>query len=906
MNAVGQDHASLEDRMRGMILQNDSAVSVDSTTKPRWKSNQRPPREDRLPQSRNARGNQAERKRRAAEDRNLLIHTHEQIPGEQLPNPQPKASQPPHSQRSRNHTPSDGPSRHVALNSREARQSWRGGINVQSRSNESNHQTQYRYRPPPRHHQLFNPNDPSMHSGGLLHRPFAGHGYGSELASNHDQLVYIQQFAASEIANAEITPEELEAKQQLGQVLADICRDTVAKFEMRENPDFSAESVDLKPFGSLSTTFATKRSDMDLVLVSPQSKTDASSIESPLPRLVEKALLDAGYGVRLLTRTRVPIIKFCSEPTFDLAARLKEARMKWEKEQEVPEASAEAKTKDGQMSISLPQATAVPADSVTLVATNLSSRPTIDEDPEIPETTTKAVDPPAKPTGQPSTAIDDPGTQLSECDKLYGDQSMELTASQGNKTGYKATSSDVCREQEQSDKGILGSAQAAQALDQAEHGLDEGHEESHEKGKHVTAEAHRPADDGSTSNLEQDDPSLSQKPDDERIHLYRLAMREEWYEPSERIVIYAFIQAVERNADVAVVEEARNKLKMLPNVLGRYKEPREKMLDFPKDGVGIQCDINFSTLLAIHNSTLLRCYSLCDKRVRPMVLFVKIWAKKRKINSAYESTLSSYGYVLMVLHYLINVASPPIIPNLQHFSPTSSDAGSIQPTELDGYNIKFYRNEDELSRLAWFGHLPGSQNPASLETLIRGFFHYFGSNDNFHNFHWMRDCLSLRTIGGIVPKESKGWTAAKTEIVNAAGGPKETKDIRQRYLIAIEDPFETHHNVGRTVSHEGIVAIRDEFRRANHLIACAGRTGLHGKREDLMEEHAGRPNLHYRYFGPRPRKKTEQQQRQDTGKVKDDGGGGKPGEAARGDNTKGKDVNGKEEQGAKKIEAEKV
>ncbi|MDI1486161.1 MAG: hypothetical protein OHK93_004352 [Ramalina farinacea] len=906
MSAVEQVPASLEDRMRGMILQNDPAVSVDTTVKPGSKSNQRPPREDRPPHSRNARGNQAERKRRAVEDRSLLTHAHQQVPGDQLPNTQPKANQPPHPRRSRNHLPSDDPSRHVESNSREARQSWRGGMNVQSRPNGSNHQTQSQYRPPPRHHQLFNPNDSSMHTGGLLHRPFAGHGYGSELASNHDQLVYIQQFAASEIANAEITPEELEAKQQLGQVLAHICRDTVARFEVQENPDFSAESVDLKPFGSLATTFATKCSDMDLVLVSPQSKTDASSIESPLPRLVEKALLDAGYGVRLLTRTRVPIIKFCSEPTVDLAARLKEARMKWEKEQEVPEAGAEAKAKDSQMSISFPQVTAVSADSVTLVATILSPRPTTDEDSEISETTAKSNDPPAKPTGETSAAIDDPGTQLFECDKLSSDQSMEPTASQGNETGHKATSSDICQEQEQSDRGILGSAQAAQALHQAEHGLNEGHEELHGKEEHATAEAHRPADDGPTSNLEQDDPSLSQKPDEERIRLYRLAMREEWYEASERIVIYAFIQAVERKADVAVVDETRNKLKMLPNVLRRYKEPREKMLDFPKDGVGIQCDINFSNLLAIHNSTLLRCYSLCDKRVRPMVLFVKIWAKKRKINSAYESTLSSYGYVLMVLHYLMNVASPPIIPNLQHFSLPSPDPGSTQPTELGGYNIRFYRNEDELSRLAWFGHLPGSQNPASLETLIRGFFHYFGSNDNFHNFHWMRDCLSLRTIGGIVPKESKGWTAAKTEIVNAAGGPKETKDIRQRYLIAIEDPFETHHNVGRTVSHEGIVAIRDESRRANYLITHAGRTGPNGKREDLMGEHAGRPNLHYRYFGPRPRKKTEQQQRQDTGKARSDNGASKVREDISRENAKSKHISGKERQGVKETEAEKV
>lgn len=53
-------------------------------------------------------------------------------------------------------------------------------------------------------------------------------------------------------------------------------------------------------------------------------------------------------------------------------------------------------------------------------------------------------------------------------------------------------------------------------------------------------------------------------------------------------------------------------------------------LDFPKDGVGIQCDINFSNPLGLQNTTLLRCYSRCDVRVRLMILFIKSWASRRK------------------------------------------------------------------------------------------------------------------------------------------------------------------------------------------------------------------------------------------------------------------------------------
>lgn len=41
----------------------------------------------------------------------------------------------------------------------------------------------------------------------------------------------------------------------------------------------------------------------------------------------------------------------------------------------------------------------------------------------------------------------------------------------------------------------------------------------------------------------------------------------------------------------------------------------------------------------------------------------------RKINSPYSGTLSSYGYVLLVIFFLVHVKNPPILPNLQQMPP---------------------------------------------------------------------------------------------------------------------------------------------------------------------------------------------------------------------------------------------
>jgi terminal uridylyltransferase len=79
----------------------------------------------------------------------------------------------------------------------------------------------------------------------------------------------------------------------------------------------------------------------------------------------------------------------------------------------------------------------------------------------------------------------------------------------------------------------------------------------------------------------------------------------------------------------------------------------------------------------------------------------------------------------------------------------------------------------------------------------------------------MGQVLSLRTKGGLLSKEEKGWVKAVTE--QGAG-----KQVQHRYLFCIEDPFEQSHNVARTVTHNGIVAIRDEFRRAQRILRVVG------------------------------------------------------------------------------------
>jgi terminal uridylyltransferase len=186
-----------------------------------------------------------------------------------------------------------------------------------------------------------------------------------------------------------------------------------------------------------------------------------------------------------------------------------------------------------------------------------------------------------------------------------------------------------------------------------------------------------------------------------------------------------------------------------------------------------------------------------------------------------------------------------------------------------GYNVQFWRNEQEILDLAQANQL--NHNTESLGHLLRGFFEYYAQIGNMSltqtkGFDWGRDVLSLRSPGGLLTKQIKGWTGAKTVFEpqgsgaiappsvqtislpaglpapntaeNAKQAPPanktgEVKEVRHRYLFAIEDPFEVDHNVARTVTHNGIVSIRDEFRRAWRIIKTAGNSSF---QEDLLRD----------------------------------------------------------------------
>ncbi|KAJ3030781.1 hypothetical protein HDV00_008721 [Rhizophlyctis rosea] len=92
---------------------------------------------------------------------------------------------------------------------------------------------------------------------------------------------------------------------------------------------------------------------------------------------------------------------------------------------------------------------------------------------------------------------------------------------------------------------------------------------------------------------------------------------------------------------------------------------RVPICKFHDPALRLDCDVNFGHELGVYNSKLIRTYTEIDPRVRPLLMLVKFWARRRDINNNAERTMSSYCYVLMVLNFL---QLRGILPSLQALS----------------------------------------------------------------------------------------------------------------------------------------------------------------------------------------------------------------------------------------------
>ncbi|EPQ66454.1 hypothetical protein BGT96224_3680, partial [Blumeria graminis f. sp. tritici 96224] len=703
--------------------------------------------------------------------------------------------------------------------------------------------------------------------------------YGPNKYENLYEVSNLNKLIEETVSKICIKPSGISERENFRQLIENHCQNAIAQHEKNlGNENFDASKVELRCFGSLMSGFATETSDMDLALITPAlSNFETSGIT--IPRLLEKTLLKSGYGARLLSKTRIPIIKLCENPTKELLAALLEERAKWERNVEESELINKHNSTTSQDFKDDCRATSDGPDFAQSLDKNLcrirllslKQRP----DQTLDEYYTTAKQVLKDLGGHDSTARDSHlspeqskilndvckafiiGVNLNSLSvriqkfksilPLYNEslpfaqQSLQtiytqlkgeiFAAAWETRTLKEASQKDELEAQALVQKWCLLKDSDAHITNPSyynrqlryicsklkivpsirlvilkQHKLEDPTsylerasaimKDLQSEGNNMTATETLTVISHYISGINNHGVQEHMMNQDFNgatlLHVgrqhrilqlafdYELGLALGVYVNHDQDSVQQFVTLLKslnfRHSSLSCDSNIHNlisKLRRLPDPTKlSIQKPRERSsdnLEFPKNKVGIQCDINFSAELAIHNTHLLRCYSSCDPRVKKVVLFVKYWAKIRGINIPYKGTLSSYGYVLMVLHYLVNVTLPFVCPNLQAIHSDLPDYSLplylSSADFIDGRDVRFWRNETQIKKLACQNLL--NNNKQSVADLVRGFFEYYAygginSGGQGRGFDWVKDVISLRTMGGLLRKQQKDWKNATT------------------------------------------------------------------------------------------------------------------------------------------------
>ncbi|GMF50798.1 unnamed protein product [Phytophthora fragariaefolia] len=231
---------------------------------------------------------------------------------------------------------------------------------------------------------------------------------------------------------------------------------------------------------------------------------------------------------------------------------------------------------------------------------------------------------------------------------------------------------------------------------------------------------------------------------------------------------------------------------------------------------GIECDLCVENRLAQRNTSLLRAYASADPRVRMLAYVIKRFVKQRRMNCAAEGTLSSYGYLLLLIHFLQR-QDPPVLPVLQALPPNWPEepneklpsvlcrgpSDELDPNATDGHSgietyfydpFAFREPNEKLAALNNFS----ARNTQSVGELLLSFLRYYGLQ-----FDATRDVVSVRRPdAGTVTKDEK----------------RHTSQWRFTTRLSIEDPFEVGYDVAHVLKGSRDKYIRQQFVRAYVLL----------------------------------------------------------------------------------------
>eukprot|EP01084_Bolivina_argentea_P174870 302879_1 len=175
---------------------------------------------------------------------------------------------------------------------------------------------------------------------------------------------------------------------------------------------------------------------------------------------------------------------------------------------------------------------------------------------------------------------------------------------------------------------------------------------------------------------------------------------------------------------------------------------------------------NFYTKYTVKLIKMFTCFD--DHRIKPFIMFIKVWSKQRGINNAYKGYLNSFGFTLLAIKYLQYV-TPSILP--------------------------IYRFSIDFEQISILKISQNAENKMNLGELLYGFFYFY-----VNQFDVDRDEISILCQG-----------------LNYKNLSQYTGHMDQKYFI-LQDPIQINKNVAKNVRIQQWNHIQNELLRSLNIL----------------------------------------------------------------------------------------
>ena len=216
----------------------------------------------------------------------------------------------------------------------------------------------------------------------------------------------------------------------------------------------------------------------------------------------------------------------------------------------------------------------------------------------------------------------------------------------------------------------------------------------------------------------------------------------------------------------------------------------------------LQVDISIGNNNAVYNTALLKKYLSLDYCVRPLVLVVKKWAKQRGVCDTRNSTLSSYSWTLLVIHFL-QICSPPVLPFVDPSEVKRDLFTTMEPEPLIPIVDKVESTEH------------------SLGSLLLGFFYYYGvpSSSEASSFDLFNHSICFTSSKKVSVKMNSKNLANSATFEDENNFDDTTNRSTPWWRVSMQDPLEFDRDLGDVIRDiRGQAHILNELNRGYQII----------------------------------------------------------------------------------------